>query len=145
MPEMDDSVSELLGREAAPIVIEHNGRKFKARNLHEGPLSEWERWLRDDYREQALQTTGDEHRADDMTARAGVSRAFRWGGELSREALRSPGGGVAFAAIVFKTTEAKIKELVEAHPGRVRAALEQVIAESFPDQIREIRRTEDSG
>ena len=137
----DDSVSELLGLEAAPIVIEHGGRKYKARNLHEGPLSEWERWLRDDYREQAVQTTGDPDRADDMTARAGVARAFRWGGDLSRAALRTPAGGVAFAALVFRCTEARVKELSAAQPARVRAALEQVIAESFPDQVPPRQRT----
>jgi len=137
--ERDDTVSELLGAEAAPVVIVHNGRKYPARNLHEGPLSEWERWLREDYREQCLETTGDPDRADDMTARAGVARAFRWGGALSRAALRSPAGGIAFAALVFRTTEARVKELAQAQPSRVRAALEQVIAESFPDAVAAVK------
>jgi hypothetical protein len=135
MPEeKDDSVSELLGAEAAPIVIEYSGKKYKARNLHEGPLSEWERCVRSDYRQQCLETTGDEGRADEMTARAGVGRAFRWGGELSRTFLRTEDGGLVFASLVFHCSVEQVKSLSKARPSQVKAALEQVIAESFPDR-----------
>jgi hypothetical protein len=132
--EQDDSVSELLGREAAPIVIEHAGRKYKARNLHEGPLSKWERIVRAEYRAQCLETTGNSARADDMTARAGVTRQFRWGSELSCAFLTTADGGVAFASLVFACGVEEIKELSKDHGSELKAALEQVIAESFPDR-----------
>lgn len=135
---MGSSISALLGNYAKPIEIEYNGATYRARPLIQVVKSEWERWL---YQRQVDAIKPFAGMVPEATffkwcqdiAAANVRGDYRWGTTLSEGALQTPGGALAFSALIFGVSEAMMVELTAARPVETRLALQTILAESFPD------------
>ncbi len=129
-----DSLSEALGREAAPHLVSFRGRRYQVRLVDQDAKTAWERWLRQNAYRTALESTGDADVAARTVTQMAMLKQLRWGSVFSRQMLASEDGGIAFAAYLMRCREDDVRGMaLDAAAGpELRAALEAVVLESFP-------------
>lgn len=135
---MAEAISSLLGgANGAPITVEHQGRKFPAVLVKQMLKAQWERWLRLEALREARDLLGNEEAALKAVIGMAAAKAFRWRGVVSNAALGTEEGSIAFAALIFGTPEVEMDVLLKDKEASKKfdAAIEQVIAESFPEEF----------
>jgi hypothetical protein len=128
-------ISQILGGHGPAITVSHGGKDYKARPLMQEVKAEWERWVESRAMRPVLalreHVTAAEFAALVRDAAADVaSGRYAFGGELSNSAMSTPGGGIAFTAIVFGVGEDEAIRLIEAKGAEIQAALYRVMEES---------------
>lgn len=137
------SLSATLGAEAAPHVIEHNGRKYPFGHVTGRVKSAVERWLEDRALDAMERAAARFVRIGALTPDAVremiqgfvndcLAGKYAFGGKESAAALATTQGGVKIASELLGCTEDEAFELILAKPAEVSAKLKLLVGESFP-------------
>jgi len=139
---MSTTVRELLGAEAAPMVIRHQGKEWKARTFGLDFMTEVETYLQERDR-RAILTTAVGLPAEVIAkllephAEKVKQKAFRWWGPEYLLWLSKPEGIVEFCRIVFDATEAEMIALARDHSTEMALIVEQMLMEGLPEGMGE--------
>jgi len=130
------TVSEFFGAHAAPLTISLGEKVFRFSPITQELKTRWERFLREDYRREALETTGRAETADLLTTQAGARKCFRWLSDWSNAIAATSDGALMLTMLVLGCTEAEAVELDRVSGSELGSKLTQVIAESIPPHRR---------
>lgn len=128
------STNQLLGRGAAPYVIEHDGERFEFRALGQAQKSEFRAWLLASAREaiRAVYPEGAERDAEMRNlTREAVSGVYDVFGPVATAAMGTVEGLAKLAAILCGREPAEVAVLFGARQAELRNVLELVMAESM--------------
>ena len=130
------STSMLLGKQAAPHVLTHEGREYHFRPLAQTEKSAYERWILGRARD-VLRTL---YEGEDLAAqlailkREALTGVYDFHGETCRAIMSTVEGTLKLAGILMGCTPDEVLHLWLAHPEEAAHLLELVIAESMPHQ-----------
>ena len=127
------STNQLLGRSAAPYVLEHNGRAYHFRALGQTEKSAFRAWLLSRTREVlcTLYAGADLERELKTLTKDAVAGLYDVGGEVSLAVMATPDGVLRMASILSGCEGDEILELFGDRPEEVKHLLELVMAESM--------------
>lgn len=135
---MPTTISELLGAFAAPLAIRHRGKVYKASAMTLRFKSEVERFLEDRDRRPVLDVAGEvapgvlAHALAPHEERLAAS-AFRWGGPVHLDWVRSFDGAMEFSGLVLCVgSEEELAELSLERAAEVGLVVRQIVAEGLP-------------
>lgn len=127
------SLSDLLGASGAPIVLEHNGRKYKCGALTQRVKSAFKSWLVS----RAMEAAGDSDRAISVVTRDASKGLYSWGSVHCQEALLGLDGALALACMLFGVNEDEMMDLLKHKPAQVKGLIRLSLLESTPIEDRE--------
>lgn len=137
---MATTISEILGREAVPLRVEHAGRVYAAQPCSLEFMTAVERHLEERHKRAVLGLAGEV--SDGVLAillephtRKVRDKAFRWGGPEYLAWITSEQGGFEFSCMIFGLPEAEMLPLLLAKGREVAMIVEQVMVESLPEAV----------
>lgn len=114
--------------------IRHEGRTYTFRLLDQDGMTEWEAWLIGRARRAICAIYQGEEQARHLADlhREAMAGVYDFTGELSRQALATPGGCFQLASILCDCDRSQVLALVMARREECLALLHLALAQSFP-------------
>lgn len=133
-------ISSMLGAEAAPHTIEHDGKTYNFGPIDQRAKSAWERHLWHEARQalresvEGLPDSVQAEAASKLAARK-AAHEFAFFGPVSAEAMKTLPGQVVMGGILANVPRAEAEALFMARPGEVSGILTDIVNESFSSLV----------
>jgi hypothetical protein len=127
------STNQLLGRDAAPYVLEHEGRRYEFRALSQVEKSAFRAWMIGRAREILCAIYEGEARGEALAGltRDALAGKYDFFGEEYQHAVSTPEGAVNLAAVLAGCSAEEMLALFAARSAEVKHLLGLVVAESM--------------
>lgn len=144
------TLGSILGNAAAPHTFEHKGKTYTLRLLDQNAKTVWEKFLFDKSRKALLAWKDDLSEEEFATQLEALNAAYVEGkfditDELSRKALKTPGGCLQMACILFDAPSDVIFELALERPAELKATIKMLLMESLPAIARKLEEADPNG